>query len=723
MSDMAYSSSYSEELATKRFIERVNVIRQERQLGPLPWNTALKFLMARKFDVERAISLYEQHEDTRQREGLIKLNPAADPLRTELATGKFTILPCRDSTGAAIAVFTARYHNPQSTSHQTTLQGIVYQLDTALESTETQRCGLVFIYDMTGSNYNNFDYALSQKILTLLKGGYPARLKKVLIVTAPLWFRAPFKVLRLFVREKLRERVYTVTSPELVNHIPAQCLPCKLGGSLEVKHEAWLLRCFESMSNRCDIYNEDSVKNLDRPSESGVEETERNLNEKDSTDDFKSSCVDSSEALFEGYISELSEDDESIGKALSYEDLGDDLEESPSDAEADCPLEQRGVPIELSTAEEEKIEGSENQSQLRNIINEVQQEAARVNGHSKDNSLNGDDSLLSSEISDSDTLHSDNEQGYTLKEFVKYLKETGRAGLHYEYSQIKGKPPFGTFHHSRQRWNQLKNRYIDVLCYDHSRVELAAEDEEGHTTYINGNFVDGYKQKNAFISTQGPLPCTFGDFWRMVWEQQVCVIVMTTKTLERGRTKCGQYWPAEQGSSVTHTHFSITNTSVTSETNYIITQLSILDSRTGEERVVEHLQFTSWPDYGVPDSALAMLGFLAKVRESQSKLTASLGKKWDGHPLGPPILVHCSAGIGRTGTFCTLDICIRRLEDVGLIDVRGTVERIRNQRAFSIQMPEQYVFCHLALLEYAISSGKLQEVDLTGFENQSSDSD
>ncbi|RXG67644.1 Tyrosine-protein phosphatase non-receptor type 9, partial [Armadillidium vulgare] len=525
------------------------------------------------------------------------------------------------------------------------------------------------------------------------------------------------------------------------------------------------------------------------PSESGVEETERNLNEKDSTDDFKSSCVDSSEALFEGYISELSEDDESIGKALSYEDLGDDLEESPSDAEADCPLEQRGVPIELSTAEEEKIEGSENQSQLRNIINEVQQEAARVNGHSKDNSLNvivviiisqskrtheavkckcsshlkyqfskfylflremqdlfnrfvlirRDDSLLSSEISDSDTLHSDNEQGYTLKEFVKYLKETGRAGLHYEYSQIKGKPPFGTFHHSRQRWNQLKNRYIDVLCYDHSRVELAAEDEEGHTTYINGNFVDGYKQKNAFISTQGPLPCTFGDFWRMVWEQQVCVIVMTTKTLERGRTKCGQYWPAEQGSSVTHTHFSITNTSVTSETNYIITQLSILDSRvsipniinkysniimkTGEERVVEHLQFTSWPDYGVPDSALAMLGFLAKVRESQSKLTASLGKKWDGHPLGPPILVHCSAGIGRTGTFCTLDICIRRLEDVGLIDVRGTVERIRNQRAFSIQMPEQYVFCHLALLEYAISSGKLQEVDLTGFENQSSDSD
>ncbi|MCL4122462.1 UNVERIFIED_CONTAM: hypothetical protein GTU68_033655, partial [Idotea baltica] len=443
-------------------------------------------------------------------------------------------------------------------------------------------------------------------------------------------------------------------------------------------------------------------------------------------EELKSPCPDSSEALFEEeYISELSDDDESLGKALSFEDIGDDLEEeeeeSPSDTQRQ--MEQRGVPLELSAAEEQKkIEAEQGESALRNILNEVQQEAARVNGHSKD-SLNGDDSLLSSEMSDTDTLHSDNDQGYSLEEFVKYLKETGRAGLFYEYSQIKAKPPFGTFHHSRQRWNQLKNRYIDVLCYDHSRVEMSPEDDEGHTTYINGNFVDGYKQKKAFISTQGPLPCTFGDFWRMVWEQRVCVVVMTTKTMESGRTKCGQYWPAEQGSSVTHTHFSITNNSVESEANYIITQLSILDSRTGEERVVEHLQFTSWPDYGVPDSAVAMLGFLSKVRESQAKLTANMGKTWEGHSLGPPILVHCSAGIGRTGTFCTLDICIQRLEDVGLIDVRSTVEHIRNQRAFSIQMPDQYVFCHLALLEYALSCGKLQEVDLTGFESENSDYD
>ena len=118
-------------------------------------------------------------------------------------------------------------------------------LDVALEDPLTQRSGLVFIYNMTGSKYANFDYDLSQKILTLLKGCYPARLKKVLIVTAPLWFKAPFKVLRLFVREKLRDRVFTVSSPQLVTHIPMEALPKCLGGSVEHDHHSWLQHCHQ----------------------------------------------------------------------------------------------------------------------------------------------------------------------------------------------------------------------------------------------------------------------------------------------------------------------------------------------------------------------------------------------------------------------------------------------------------------------------------------------
>ncbi|XP_021941822.1 tyrosine-protein phosphatase non-receptor type 9-like, partial [Zootermopsis nevadensis] len=166
---MAAALSMEQEQATKNFIDEVNRLRRRRRAGPVSWATAVKFLAARKFDVSRAVALYEQHEATRHREGLVRFDPSREPLKSELDTGKFTILPTRDATGAAIAVFTARTHCPQVSSHQTTLQGVVYQLDVALESVDTQKCGLVFIYDMSDSKYSNFDYDLSQKILTLLK--------------------------------------------------------------------------------------------------------------------------------------------------------------------------------------------------------------------------------------------------------------------------------------------------------------------------------------------------------------------------------------------------------------------------------------------------------------------------------------------------------------------------------------------------------------------------
>lgn len=118
-----------------------------------------------------------------------------------------------------------------------------------------------------------------------------------------------------------------------------------------------------------------------------------------------------------------------------------------------------------------------------------------------------------------------------------------------------------------------------------------------------------------------------------------------------------------------------------------------------------------------------MLNFLQRAREKQAEMVRSLGDLWAGHPRGPPIVVHCSAGIGRTGTFITLDICISRLEDVGTADIKGTVEKIRSQRAYSIQMPDQYVFCHLALIEYALTRGLLQSADLSGFDDRDDDSE
>ncbi|PNF33815.1 Tyrosine-protein phosphatase non-receptor type 9 [Cryptotermes secundus] len=326
-------------------------------------------------------------------------------------------------------------------------------------------------------------------------------------------------------------------------------------------------------------------------------------------------------------------------------------------------------------------------------------------------------SSASSGFSDDDSLHCDVGHGMSLEQFVESVRSRGRVGLVQDYAEIRARSPDGSFNHARLRANLPKNRYTDVLCYDDCRVLLSQIDGDPCSDYINANFVDGYKQKNAFISTQGPLSKTACDFWRMVWEQQVLVVVMTTRVVERGRTKCAQYWEPEEGGAATYGTFKVTTASVEEHTDYIVTSLKLTNLKTDERREVSHHQFTSWPDYGVPHSALAMLDFLDRVRQQQSKMVTALGDTWAGHPRGPPIVVHCSAGIGRTGTFCTLDICISRLEDVGTVDVRGTVERIRSQRAYSIQVPDQYVFCHLALIEYALSKQLIPHVDLAGFDN------
>lgn len=131
----------------------------------------------------------------------------------------------------------------------------------------------------------------------------------------------------------------------------------------------------------------------------------------------------------------------------------------------------------------------------------------------------------------------------------------------------------------RARPNLLKNRYTDVLCYDHTRVMLAESDKDPMSDYIHANFVDGYKQKNAFISTQGPLPHTCADFWRMVWEQQVLVIVMTTKVFECGKIKCEQYWPPDETSDdQTYQNFKVSTTSLSQFDNYAVTRLELTNT-------------------------------------------------------------------------------------------------------------------------------------------------
>uniref|UniRef100_A0A8C6LBK9 Tyrosine-protein phosphatase non-receptor type 9 n=1 Tax=Nothobranchius furzeri TaxID=105023 RepID=A0A8C6LBK9_NOTFU len=531
--------------------------------------TAVKFLMARKFDVSRAIDLFQAYKNTRIKEGIININPDEEPLRSELLSGKFTVLPGRDAKGAALALFTARLHRPDVTTHRAVLQAIIYQLDKTIESSQTQRDGLIFIYDMTNSSYGNFDYELCVKILNLLKGAFPARLKCVFIVSSPLWFRAPFAVLRLFVREKLRERVCTVRASELAIHIPVSSLPEHLGGTSQYSHVFW------------------------------------------------------------------------------------------------C---RQGEPPTLE--------------------------------------------WLSSERYAEVSVHMPDQGGLTVHKLVDYVKRKKKRGIYQEYEEIRKEPPAGTFDYSKKMANQVKNRYSDVLCLDQSRVRLCQlSDEEDETSdYINASFMDGYKRSNTYIATQGPLPKTFADFWRMVWEQMVLIVVMTTRVVERGRVKCGQYWPLEEGRTEQHGYFRVKNTQIQVFQDFKLSHLELYNTQSGEKREVYHYLYVSWPDFGVPKSASAMLDFREHVLQTRKVAVQNLGSSLRGPPGGPPVVVHCSAGIGRTGTFCTLDICLSQLEDVGTVDIRQTVRRMRTQRAFSIQTWDQYYFCYTAVIEYAQQRGKLSPV-------------
>uniref|UniRef100_A0A3Q2EEJ7 Tyrosine-protein phosphatase non-receptor type 9 n=1 Tax=Cyprinodon variegatus TaxID=28743 RepID=A0A3Q2EEJ7_CYPVA len=666
--------------------------------------TAIKFLMARKFDVSRAIDLFQAYKNTRIKEGIININPDEEPLRSELLSGKFTVLPGRDAKGAALALFTARLHRPDVTTHKAVLQAIIYQLDKAIESVQTQRDGLIFIYDMTNSSYGNFDYELCVKILNLLKGAFPARLKCVFIVSSPLWFRAPFAVLRLFVREKLRERVSTVRAHELVSHIPVSSLPEHLGGTSQYSHVAWIQSCVNSQTN-----------------------TDQGDTQEHDTHD----CVGN---LLRSYS--LDNSNTSIGTVPSHTQQGTERAiANDNNANPQNHMEGRtrgpGQYQQGSLSAADKSQGNHqhwNGSALSGANTNVNGRSCRAPPQSvaapntppsqkadgvpplpqKALPHEDDDDGRYTEIS----VHMPDPGGMTVHELVEYVKRKKKRGIYQEYEDIRKEPPAGTFDYSKKMSNQIKNRYSDVLCLDQSRVRLCqlCDDEDETSDYINASFMDGYKRSNAYIATQGPLPKTFADFWRMVWEQMVLIIVMTTRVVERGRVKCGQYWPLEEGGTEQHGYFMVKNTHIQVFQDFKLSHLELYNTQSGEKREVCHYLYVSWPDFGVPKSASAMLDFREHVLEKRKSAVQSLGSSWRGPPGGPPVIVHCSAGIGRTGTFCTLDICLAQLEDVGTVNVHQTVRRMRTQRAFSIQTWDQYYFCYTAVIEYAQRHGRLSPV-------------
>ncbi|KAL2079883.1 hypothetical protein ACEWY4_023676 [Coilia grayii] len=239
--------------------------------------------------------------------------------------------------------------------------------------------------------------------------------------------------------------------------------------------------------------------------------------------------------------------------------------------------------------------------------------------------------------------------------------------------------------------NRNRNRYRDVSPFDHSRVKL----ENTENDYINASLVTMEEAQRSYILTQGPLRNTCGHFWLMIWEQKTKAIVMLNRVIEKGSEKCAQYWPTQEEHDMTFrdTRFKVTLVSEDIKSYYTTRILELQNITTGETRQLYHFHYTTWPDFGVPDSPASFLNFLFKVRES-----GSLGAEHG------PAVVHCSAGIGRSGTFSLVDTCLVLMEkrkEPASVDIKRILLDMRRYRMGLIQTADQLRFSYMAVREGA----------------------
>ncbi|XP_013862912.1 receptor-type tyrosine-protein phosphatase F isoform X6 [Austrofundulus limnaeus] len=272
-----------------------------------------------------------------------------------------------------------------------------------------------------------------------------------------------------------------------------------------------------------------------------------------------------------------------------------------------------------------------------------------------------------------------------LADHIERLKANDGLRFSQEYESIDPGQQF-TWENSNMEVNKPKNRYANVIAYDHSRVVLTSVDAVPGSDYINANYIDGYRKQNAYIATQGPLPETLTDFWRMVWEQRSNTIVMMTRLEEKSRVKCDQYWPSR--GTETYGMIQVTMLDTVELATYSVRTFALYKNGSSEKREVRQFQFMAWPDHGVPEYPTPILAFLRRVKACNP-------------PDAGPMVVHCSAGVGRTGCFIVIDAMLERMKHEKTVDIYGHVTCMRSQRNYMVQTEDQYIFIHEALLEAA----------------------
>ncbi|KAM4662602.1 tyrosine-protein phosphatase non-receptor type 21 [Discoglossus pictus] len=290
-------------------------------------------------------------------------------------------------------------------------------------------------------------------------------------------------------------------------------------------------------------------------------------------------------------------------------------------------------------------------------------------------------------------------------ERCKLLEQRLEQGMVFtEYEQIhKKRLPDSECSIARLPENAERNRFQDVLPYDDTRVELVPT-KENNTGYINASHIKvtiGGVEWD-YIATQGPLQSTCPDFWQMVWEQGVAIIAMVTLEEEAGREKSYRYWPrlGSRHNTVTYGRFKITTRFRTDSGCYATTGLKIKHLLTGQERTVWHLQYTDWPEQGHPEDLKGFLSYLEEIQSVRRHTNSST----DPTSPNPPVLVHCSAGVGRTGVVILSEVMIACLEHNEMLDIPRVLDMLRHQRMMMVQTISQYTFVYKVLIQFLKNS-------------------
>uniref|UniRef100_A0A672IKW9 Protein tyrosine phosphatase receptor type Q n=1 Tax=Salarias fasciatus TaxID=181472 RepID=A0A672IKW9_SALFA len=243
-------------------------------------------------------------------------------------------------------------------------------------------------------------------------------------------------------------------------------------------------------------------------------------------------------------------------------------------------------------------------------------------------------------------------------------------------------------------WNKSKNRFPNIKPYNNNRVKLLSEPGTAGSDYINASFVSGYLCPNEFIATQGPLPGTVADFWRMIWETGTRTIAMLTQCYEKGRIRCHKYWPEDNKPMSVFSDILISKVSEEVLPDWTVRTLKV--EKHGHYILVRHFNYTSWPEHGVPESCSTLIKFVRAVRAHRHDNTT--------------IAVHCSAGVGRTGVFIALDHLIQHVRDHDFVDIYGLVAELRSERMCMVQNLAQYIFLHQSTLELLNNKGNSQSI-------------